>query len=76
MYFPNISPYVIPARFIVFKENLFKVEGEWAGDGVQYRKDNFVLLLGKRIKLTDDQSLVDNYQTSMTNNSFSVFERG
>jgi len=75
IYFPNISPYVIPARFVVFKENLFKGEGTWAGDGVQYAKDNVVLLLGKRIKLTDDQSLIYKYQIRMANNSFSVFER-
>jgi hypothetical protein len=75
IYFPNISPYVIPARFVIFKENLFKGEGTWAGDGVQYTEDKVVLLLGKRMKLTDDPSLIYKYQISMTNDSFSVFER-
>jgi len=75
IYFPNISPYVIPARFVVFKENLFKGEGTWAGDGVQYAEANVVLLLGKRLKLTDDPSLIYKYQISMTNDSFSVFQR-
>ena len=72
IYLPNVSPYVIPGKFFIYKEDLSRDKGAWGGS--EYSTDKLVLVLGKRLKVSDDPLLINNYQTQKENNSFNLLE--
>ena len=74
IYLPNVSPYLIPGKFFLFKENLFREEGVWVTEGQEYSKEKFVLLLGKRLKASDDPALIYEYILKKETYSFSLLE--
>lgn len=75
LYVPPISPYIIPGNFMIQGENLFRRSGSWTRMTFEFSEEKRILLLGKKLKVSDDPLLTANYEIELERKSFTVLQK-